>query len=176
MIPLSCILSNLVSAFLWARDTGVLLMSCRFIKSLPCASVSSACTCSGQVVHVSTPGTCSGAQQLHGRPCEVSAPSLCGCVLQLALYAYYLLTAGALRALSPPLALMTAQETGLTGAYRSAHQVPALPAAPLNDLLNAVGEGHTTPVMQCPWCCLVRGVGCWGVTDMWHGLHPQPAG
>ena len=42
---------------------------------------------------------------------------------QLALYAYYLLTAGALRALSPPLALMTAQETGLAGAFRSAHQV-----------------------------------------------------
>ena len=28
----------------------------------------------------------------------------------------------ALRALSPPLALMTAQETALSGAFRSAHQ------------------------------------------------------
>ena len=42
---------------------------------------------------------------------------------QGALYAYYLLTAALLRALSPPLALMTAQETGLAGAFRSAHQV-----------------------------------------------------
>ena len=58
-------------------------------------------------------------------------PRLCWCAWQLALYAYYLLTAGALRALSPPLALMTAQETGLTGAYRSAHQVLSLLAPPL---------------------------------------------
>ena len=42
---------------------------------------------------------------------------------QLALYSYYLLSAALLRALSPPLALMTAQETGLVGAFRSAHQV-----------------------------------------------------
>ena len=42
---------------------------------------------------------------------------------QLALYSYYLLSATLLRALSPPLALMTAQETGLVGAFRSAHQV-----------------------------------------------------
>jgi len=42
---------------------------------------------------------------------------------QLALYSYYLLSAAVLRALSPPLALMTAQETGLVGAFRSAHQV-----------------------------------------------------
>ncbi len=42
---------------------------------------------------------------------------------QLALYSYYLLSATVLRALSPPLALMTAQETGLAGAFRSAHQV-----------------------------------------------------
>ncbi|CAL8463002.1 g2536 [Coccomyxa elongata] len=41
---------------------------------------------------------------------------------QLALYSYYLLSATVLRALSPPLALMTAQETGLAGAFRSAHQ------------------------------------------------------
>ncbi len=42
---------------------------------------------------------------------------------QLALYAYYLLSATVLRSISPPLALMTAQETGLAGAFRSAHQV-----------------------------------------------------
>ncbi len=42
---------------------------------------------------------------------------------QLALYSYYLVSAALLRALSPPLALMTAQETGLVGAFRSAHQV-----------------------------------------------------
>ena len=42
---------------------------------------------------------------------------------QAALYAYYLASAALLRALSPPLALMTAQETGLVGAFRSAHQV-----------------------------------------------------
>jgi ABC-type uncharacterized transport system fused permease/ATPase subunit len=42
---------------------------------------------------------------------------------QIALYSYYLLSAALLRALSPPLALMTAQETGLAGAFRSAHQV-----------------------------------------------------
>ena len=46
---------------------------------------------------------------------------------QLALYAYYLASAALLRALSPPLALMTAQETGLVGAFRSAHQVSNLP-------------------------------------------------
>ena len=34
----------------------------------------------------------------------------------------------ALRALSPPLALMTAQETALAGAFRSAHQARSLPA------------------------------------------------
>ena len=42
---------------------------------------------------------------------------------QAGLYAYYLASAALLRALSPPLALMTAQETGLAGAFRSAHQV-----------------------------------------------------
>jgi hypothetical protein len=44
-------------------------------------------------------------------------------------YAYYLLTAAGLRAMSPPLALMTAQETGLAGAFRSAHQVRLVIAA-----------------------------------------------
>jgi hypothetical protein len=34
-----------------------------------------------------------------------------------------MLTAAVLRAISPPLALMTAQETGLAGAFRNAHQV-----------------------------------------------------
>ena len=40
---------------------------------------------------------------------------------QLALYAYYAAAALALKAVSPPLALMTAQETGLAGALRAAH-------------------------------------------------------
>ena len=42
---------------------------------------------------------------------------------QFVLYAYYLASALGLRALSPPLALITAQETGLSGAFRAAHQV-----------------------------------------------------
>ena len=42
---------------------------------------------------------------------------------QLALYGYYAATAAGLRALSPPLALMTSQEAQLSGSYRSAHQV-----------------------------------------------------
>lgn len=37
-------------------------------------------------------------------------------------YGYYLLVAQVLRAASPPLALMTAQETALGGAFRAAHQ------------------------------------------------------
>ena len=41
----------------------------------------------------------------------------------MGLYLYYVATAFGLRALSPPLALMTSQEAGLTGAFRSAHQV-----------------------------------------------------
>lgn len=44
---------------------------------------------------------------------------------QLVLYLYYLLSAGALRQLSPPLALMTAQESSLSGGFRAAHQVCA---------------------------------------------------
>lgn len=40
---------------------------------------------------------------------------------QLGLYFYYLASASLLRAISPPLALMTAQETGLSGALRAAH-------------------------------------------------------
>ena len=48
---------------------------------------------------------------------------------QVGLYTYYLATAAGLRAMSPALALMTAQETQLSGAFRSAHQVhPAAPA------------------------------------------------
>ena len=42
---------------------------------------------------------------------------------QLGLYLYYLLSAAALRKLSPPLALMTAQESSLSGGFRAAHQV-----------------------------------------------------
>jgi len=38
------------------------------------------------------------------------------------LYGYYIASAFVLRAMSPPLALMTAQETGLSGAFRHAHQ------------------------------------------------------
>ena len=64
---------------------------------------------------------------------------------QLALYAYYLLTAAGLRAMSPPLALMTAQETGLAGAFRSAHQV-ALWHPP----------GGAVCICLC-WCCGRRG-------------------
>lgn len=51
---------------------------------------------------------------------------------QLGLYLYYLLSAAALRKLSPPLALMTAQESSLSGGFRAAHQVcpaPLLAAA-----------------------------------------------
>ena len=40
---------------------------------------------------------------------------------QMGLYLYYLASASLLRAISPPLALMTAQETGLSGALRAAH-------------------------------------------------------
>lgn len=52
---------------------------------------------------------------------------------QFMLYGYYLASALGLRALSPPLALITAQETSLSGAFRSAHQVYflSLAAAPL---------------------------------------------
>lgn len=46
---------------------------------------------------------------------------------QLALYVYYLFSAGALRKLSPPLALMTAQESSLSGGFRAAHQVTPPP-------------------------------------------------
>ena len=42
---------------------------------------------------------------------------------QMGLYSYYLLAALVLRRLSPPLALMTAQEAGLSGNFRQAHQV-----------------------------------------------------
>ncbi|KAF6263148.1 ABC transporter transmembrane region 2-domain-containing protein [Scenedesmus sp. NREL 46B-D3] len=41
---------------------------------------------------------------------------------QLALYAYYMCVAWLLRALAPPLASMTAQESALVGAFRAAHQ------------------------------------------------------
>jgi len=46
---------------------------------------------------------------------------------QFLLYGYYICSAFVLRAMSPPLALMTAQETGLSGAFRHAHQVTLLP-------------------------------------------------
>ena len=41
---------------------------------------------------------------------------------QFLLYAYFLLTSGFLRSISPPLALMTAQEAALAGNFRNAHQ------------------------------------------------------
>jgi hypothetical protein len=41
---------------------------------------------------------------------------------QLALYVYFLVCAKVLRGLSPPLALMTAQEAALSGNFRNAHQ------------------------------------------------------
>ncbi|KAI7844147.1 hypothetical protein COHA_002282 [Chlorella ohadii] len=41
---------------------------------------------------------------------------------QFALYGYYMLCAQVLRATSPPLAAMTAQETALAGSFRAAHQ------------------------------------------------------
>lgn len=41
---------------------------------------------------------------------------------QFALYAYFLLTSAFLRSISPPLALMTAQEAALAGNFRNAHQ------------------------------------------------------
>ena len=41
---------------------------------------------------------------------------------QAMLYAYYLLCAALLRATSPPLALLTAQEAALAGSFRGAHQ------------------------------------------------------
>lgn len=49
---------------------------------------------------------------------------------QVGLYTYYLATAAGLRAMSPALALMTAQETQLSGAFRSAHQVITAPPPP----------------------------------------------
>ena len=42
---------------------------------------------------------------------------------QLGLYVYYIFSALLLRALTPPLALMTAQESGLSASFRTAHQV-----------------------------------------------------
>lgn len=41
---------------------------------------------------------------------------------QAALYGYYLVVGQLLRAASPPLAAMTAEETALGGAFRAAHQ------------------------------------------------------
>ena len=51
-----------------------------------------------------------------------SLAEIMGYRAQFLLYGYYLLTAVLLRAVAPPLALITAQETGLSGALRSAHQ------------------------------------------------------
>ncbi len=51
-----------------------------------------------------------------------SLAKIMGYKSQFVLYGYYFLSAGVLRRLSPPLALMTAQETGLAGSFRNAHQ------------------------------------------------------
>lgn len=51
-----------------------------------------------------------------------SLAHLMGYRSQLMLYGYYLCCATILRKASPPLALMTAQEAALTGAFRAAHQ------------------------------------------------------
>ncbi|KAL6779419.1 hypothetical protein ACKKBG_A12265 [Auxenochlorella protothecoides x Auxenochlorella symbiontica] len=51
-----------------------------------------------------------------------SLSGIMGYKSQLALYGYYFCCASVLRKTSPPLALMTAQETALTGAFRQAHQ------------------------------------------------------
>lgn len=52
-----------------------------------------------------------------------SLAAIMGYKNQFVLYGYYIGAAFVLRAMSPPLALMTAQETGLAGALRHAHQV-----------------------------------------------------
>lgn len=52
-----------------------------------------------------------------------SLAAIMGYKSQFVLYGYYFLSAIALRKLSPPLALMTAQEAALAGSYRNAHQV-----------------------------------------------------
>eukprot|EP00884_Botryococcus_braunii_P014828 jgi/Botrbrau1/23346/Bobra.0051s0006.2 len=51
-----------------------------------------------------------------------SLAGIMGYRTQFLLYGYYFLSAMALRKLSPPLALMTAQEAALAGSYRNAHQ------------------------------------------------------
>ena len=61
---------------------------------------------------------------------------------QLGLYLYYLLSAGALRQLSPPLALMTAQESSLSGGFRAAHQVCA-----------ALQLSQHCQLILWSWCC-----------------------
>ena len=56
-----------------------------------------------------------------------SLAEIMGYKAQFLLYGYYLLSAVLLRAVAPPLALITAQETGLSGALRAAHQARAPP-------------------------------------------------
>lgn len=56
-----------------------------------------------------------------------SLAAIMGYKPQFLLYGYYVCTALVLRAMAPPLASMTAQETGLAGSLRHAHQV-SLPA------------------------------------------------
>ena len=73
---------------------------------------------------------------------------------QLALYSYYLLSAALLRALSPPLALMTAQETGLVGAFRSAHQVSLLAETHLEFGVHAGSLRKSRALHLIDLCCL----------------------
>mmetsp|Transcript_5153 Transcript_5153/g.11220 ORF Transcript_5153/g.11220 Transcript_5153/m.11220 type:complete len:766 (-) Transcript_5153:214-2511(-) len=51
-----------------------------------------------------------------------SLSKVMGYKTQFALYGYYLVVAYVLRAMSPPLASMAAQEAALTGSFRAAHQ------------------------------------------------------
>lgn len=51
-----------------------------------------------------------------------SLSRIMGFKTQFVLYGYYVVVAALLRATSPPLSLMTAQETALGGALRAAHQ------------------------------------------------------
>ena len=71
-----------------------------------------------------------------------SLAEIMGYKAQFLLYGYYLLSAVLLRAVAPPLALITAQETGLSGALRAAHQARA---PPVKRCLLAGYERHHSP-------------------------------
>ena len=92
----------------------------------PVCAVSSRTGCVGGLLRVGRGlGTAGTRVRLPGRPnaacvayLRLSIPSPPPCCR----YGYYLLAAQVLRAASPPLALMTAQEAALGGAFRGAHQ------------------------------------------------------